>query len=113
LSLIQSSFDLALLNDGSVMSWGWNIDGSLGLDVNDIEEITGVFCEPTLVTKLPIGIDFREISAGARHSAFIGQDNRVYFEGSNKHGQFGEQSSLEISKETSIFCLSWFTFLFE
>lgn len=95
------------------MSWGWNIDGSLALDANDIEDIAGVFCEPTLATKLPLGTDFRQISAGARHSAFVGQDNQIYFQGSNKHGQFGEKSSFEITKDTSVFCQSWFTFLFE
>jgi hypothetical protein len=97
---------LALLSDGSVMSWGWNNDGALGLDPSDEDDTSGVFCDPTLVTCLPLGVDCTHISAGARHSAFIGSNNRVWL-----YGQTGNLSSFLIEKETSIFCSSWFTFL--
>jgi hypothetical protein len=103
---------LALLSDGSVMSWGWNNDGALGLDsTDDKDDISGVFCDPTLVTCLPLGVDCRQISAGARHSAFIGANDHVWLCGSNKHGQLGNLSSFSIEKGTSIYCLSWFTLL--
>jgi alpha-tubulin suppressor-like RCC1 family protein len=104
---------LALLSDGSVMSWGWNNDGSLGLHSSDdnSEDISGVFCDPTLVTCLPLGVDCKQISAGARHSAFIGSNDHVWLCGSNKYGQLGPISPFSIEKNTSICCTSWFTLL--
>jgi len=104
-------FFLALLSDGSVMSWGWNHDGALGLDPSDNDDISGVFCDPTLVSCLPLGVDCIHISAGARHSAFIGANNHVWLYGSNKHGQLRNLSSFSIEKGTLIYCLSWFTLL--
>ena len=103
---------LALLSDGSVMSWGWNNDGSLGLQSDDEDDNSGVFCEPTLATCIPLGVDCRAISAGARHSAFIGTNDRIWLCGSNKHGQLGNQSSFAIEKNTRVFCSSWFTVLY-
>ncbi|CAF5126983.1 unnamed protein product, partial [Rotaria sp. Silwood1] len=38
------------------MSWGWNNDGALGLDSSDQDDISIVFCYPTLVTCLPLDI---------------------------------------------------------
>ncbi|CAF0942148.1 unnamed protein product [Adineta steineri] len=102
---------LALFSDGSVMSWGWNNDGALGLESSDNDDIGGVFCDPTLVTCIPIDIDCTYISAGARHSAFIGANDYVWLCGSNKHGQLGSLPSFSIEKRTSVYCLSWFTFL--
>jgi alpha-tubulin suppressor-like RCC1 family protein len=95
------------------MSWGWNNDGALGLDPSNEDDISGVFCDPTLVTCLPLGVDCKYISAGARHSAFIGSNDHVWLCGSNKHGQIGNLSSFSVEKETFIYCLSWFTFLFK
>ncbi len=109
--MLKNLFFKALLSDGSVMSWGWNNDGALGLDSSDNDDISGVFCDPTLVSCLPLGIDCTHISAGARHSAFIGSNDYVWLYGSNKHGQLGNLSSFSIEKGTSIYCLSWFTLL--
>ncbi|CAF3359605.1 unnamed protein product [Rotaria socialis] len=102
---------LVLLADGSAMSWGWNNDGALGLDTSDEDNIAGVFCDPTLVTCLPLDIDCKYVSAGARHSAFIGSNDYVWLCGSNKHGQLGTPSSFSIEKGTIVHCLSWFTLL--
>ncbi|CAF4069172.1 unnamed protein product [Rotaria magnacalcarata] len=102
---------LVLLADGSAMSWGWNNDGALGLDTSDEDDIAGVFCDPTLVTCLPLDIDCKYVSAGARHSAFIGSNDYVWLCGSNKHGQLGTPSSFSIEKGTIVHCLSWFTLL--
>lgn len=110
---------LALLNDGSVMSWGWNNDGSLGLGPSETdedeeeEETFGVFADPTLVTRLPLGVDCRQISAGARHSAFVDTDDRLWLCGSNKQGQRGETKYVNIGKQTTVICSSWFTFLID
>jgi alpha-tubulin suppressor-like RCC1 family protein len=93
------------------MAWGWNNDGSLGLDPTDNEDISGVYCDPTLATCLPLGVDCRQISAGARHSAFVGVNDHVWLCGSNKHGQIGNSSPFTIEKGTSVYCLSWFTLL--
>jgi len=93
------------------MSWGWNNDGALGLKSSDEDDIAGVFCVPTLVTCLPLDIDCTHISAGARHSVFIGSNNSVWLCGSNTHGQLGNLSSFSLEKGSSIYCSSWFTFL--
>ncbi|CAF4382554.1 unnamed protein product, partial [Rotaria sordida] len=52
-----------LLSDGSAMSWGWNNDGALGLNSSDKDDVSGVFCDPTLVTCLPLDVDCIHISA--------------------------------------------------
>lgn len=93
------------------MSWGWNNDCALGLDSSDHDDISGVFCDPTLVTCLPLDIDCKQISAGARHSAFVGANNIVWLRGSNKHGQLGNASSFSIETGTNLHCSSWFTFI--
>ncbi|CAF1195553.1 unnamed protein product, partial [Adineta ricciae] len=83
---------LALCSDGSVMSWGWNNDGALGLEFADDGDTAGVFCDPVLVTCIPLDVDCAKISAGARHSAFLGSNNHLWLYGSNKHGQLGDKS---------------------
>lgn len=93
------------------MSWGWNNDGALGLEPSAEDDVGGVFCDPTLVTSIPLEVDCVKISAGARHSAFFGSDGQVWLFGSNKHGQLGGESPFSVEKNTSIHCLSWFTFL--
>ena len=97
------------------MSWGWNTDGSLGLKRSENDENpAGVFCDPTLVDFLPLNLDIKQISAGARHSGFVADDNTLWFSGSNKHGQIIQSdSSILLEKKTKIFCSSWFTFLLE
>lgn len=99
------------------MSWGWNTDGSLGLksdneDENfENDEHMGVFCDPNLVNIFPINVDIGEISAGARHSAFMTIDKSLWLCGSNKHGQRGSEKSIDLEIDSKIFCLSWFTFI--
>ena len=93
------------------MSWGWNNDGALGLESTDDGDTAGVFCDPVLVTCIPLDVDCAKISAGARHSAFLGSNNHLCLYGSNKHGQLGDKSLTLVEKNTSIHCLSWFTFL--
>lgn len=112
-NLHRNSMDcLALLSDGSVMSWGWNNDGSLGLHSDDDDDNSGVFCDPTLVTCIPLGVDGKAISAGARHSALIGSNDQIWLFGSNKYGQLGNKSPFSIEKNMSVCCSSWFTFLY-
>ena len=108
---MYSLYLLALYADGSVVSWGWNNDGALGLETSHEEDVAGVFCDPTLVTCIPLDVDCTHISAGARHSAFHGSNDHIWLCGSNKHGQSGTVSSFAIEKNTSVYCLSWFTFL--
>ena len=93
------------------MSWGWNTDGSLGLDPTEDDDTEGVFCDPTLATSLPLGVDGVHISAGARHSAFIDSSNHLWLCGSNKHGQLGDSPSFAVEKGTLVICSSWFTLL--
>ena len=93
------------------MSWGWNYDGSLGFDPSQDDDTFGVFADPTLVTCIPIDIDCRFVSAGARHSAFLGCNDVLWLCGSNKHGQIGDRPSLPVGNGIRVVCSSWFTFL--
>jgi alpha-tubulin suppressor-like RCC1 family protein len=70
---------IALKNDGSVRTWGWNFHGQLG---------EGTYTDRYYPTK--IIIDPMEASAGSEHSVYLKSDGTVWTWGNNVYGQLGD-----------------------
>jgi alpha-tubulin suppressor-like RCC1 family protein len=83
---------VALCVDGTIATWGDNLDGQLG-NGDSVERFTTV---PTTVEQafLPAGIHPVAISAGGSHTLSLFSDGRVYAWGDNEHGQVGNGSSV-------------------
>jgi hypothetical protein len=77
---------MALLSDGSVMTWGDNAQGQLG------DGTTSNSSVPVLVTRLSDGTtnDVTSISAGGLHSMALLSDGNVMTWGDNSQGQLGD-----------------------
>jgi alpha-tubulin suppressor-like RCC1 family protein len=74
------SHNLALMDDGTVWTWGWNGEGQLG-NGTTVQSAT-----PVQVTWLD---DITAISAGMAHSLALRNDDTVWAWGFNLHGQLG------------------------
>lgn len=81
---LSAGFDhtLALLNDGTVMAWGDNRFGQLGLSSSKSS-----INAPKPITSLP---EVAAIATGFRHSLALSADGEVYAWGSNIAGQLGD-----------------------
>lgn len=76
---------LALLNDGTVRSWGYNAEGQLGIGNNANQQA------PTMVPGLT-GV--KAIAAGYRHSVAVLNDGTVRAWGHNNWGQLGDGTNI-------------------
>jgi len=74
----NSSF--AILEDGTVLGWGDNEHGQLGLTGGDVST-------PTLVTT-PVAVD--DLAVGDEHTVARGTDGRFFAWGSNADGKLGD-----------------------
>ncbi len=79
------SFSLALMQDGSVWSWGYNQHGRLG---------DGTFTKRYSPVKVSGLNDVIEISAGGSHSLALQSDGTVWSWGNNKSGQIGDGTTV-------------------
>lgn len=77
---------LALMNDGTLFSWGNNDCGQLGLG-SDFENCT-IISQPTVLKAL-IGVPIAFIACGGYHSFAITKSGVVYGWGRNSFGQLG------------------------
>jgi len=75
------SHSLALLNDGTVKSFGMNTNGQLGLG-----NITTPYTTPTLISSLS---NVKQIACGGNHSLVLLNDGTVKSCGQNGYGQLG------------------------
>lgn len=73
---------LALKEDGTVWAWGDNELGQLGIDNEDIINLSA----PTMLTGI-YGVV--ALAAGHQHSIALSDDGRVWTWGSNEYGQLG------------------------
>jgi len=71
---------VALLNDGTVKTWGYNVDGELGIG-NTLQKTS-----PVIVTGLT---NVKEIIAGEEHTLALLNDGTVKSWGSNSQGTLG------------------------
>lgn len=77
-------FSLGIKSNGTLWAWGYNGDGMLGLDDYD-RRIT-----PTNVpSKLPLGNQWLEVSAGRNFALARATDGSVWAWGNNAFGQLG------------------------
>jgi alpha-tubulin suppressor-like RCC1 family protein len=74
---------LALTSTGSMLAWGTNRFGELG-----IGSAGGIVPTPTAV-QLPAGVRIRAISAGCQFSLAVSTDGQVYAWGSDNIGELG------------------------
>ena len=90
---------LALKSDGSVMSWGQNTSGQLG--INSI--VDGK--QATAITTLA-GRSMTAITSGHNHSLALRSDGAVYAWGINESGQLGDGKTKNLLLPTQIAALS-------
>ncbi|XP_033229354.1 X-linked retinitis pigmentosa GTPase regulator-like isoform X2 [Belonocnema kinseyi] len=76
-----SQHSMALTADGSVLVWGSNLEGQLGLPGT-----SGLVNKPT---KVQIPENIKQISAGYYHSAFLTESGFVYICGESESGKLG------------------------
>ena len=82
----RGDHNLALMNDGTVYSWGANSYGELGLGYVGGENITDGY----VVAEQVIGLsNIVDISAGHQFSLALDSNGRIYAWGSNREGQLG------------------------
>ena len=80
----------AVLDDGSVKCWGWNLAGQLGVgDTADRGDEPGEMGSELPVVDLGAGRSATAISAGANHSCAVLDDGSVKCWGWNDAGQLG------------------------
>lgn len=76
------------LTDGeAVLCWGWNVSGQLGNAT-------------TVTVDVPVGLEagparWTDVSAGARHSCAVGEDERIWCWGENEDGQLGDGTRVD------------------
>ncbi|WP_437275117.1 hypothetical protein WME90_28135 [Sorangium sp. So ce375] len=82
-----ASHSLALLTDGTVMAWGNNKYGQLGVDSTAVPV-------PMVVRGL---VDVKAIAAGGYISMALDNNGKVWVWGNNSYGELGNDSSGELS----------------
>jgi alpha-tubulin suppressor-like RCC1 family protein len=93
------SHTLALKNDGSLLSWGQNASGQLGL--NSVLNAQ----QATAITALA-GRSITAISSGHNHSLALRSDGAVYAWGVNESGQLGDGKTKNLLLPTQIAALT-------
>lgn len=86
---------LAACSDGTVVSWGVNTDGQLG-----INSTTGSF-EPVAVD-MPANRKVIAVAAGASHSLALDADGMVFAWGRNTNGQLGNNSTTQSNAPVAV-----------
>ncbi|KYQ88498.1 hypothetical protein DLAC_11212 [Tieghemostelium lacteum] len=84
------------MNGGFVIGFGNNQDGIFG--VNPTKPVT--FHKDFVSIHSSFAVDVSRVSLGNDHCFFISKDNKIYFTGVNKHGQFGSVSHSKADKLT-------------
>jgi hypothetical protein len=95
--------NLALKNDSTLWSWGYNVNGELGL---------GIWSDTNVATQINSLSGITAISAGGHHSLVIKSDSTVWAWGWNNHGQLGDGTNndsnvpLQVTGLTGIIAVS-------
>jgi uncharacterized repeat protein (TIGR02543 family) len=87
----------ALLSDGTLYAWGYNVAGQLG-DGTTTDRAT-----PTRVPDFPpTGTSVTSIATGTLHTAALLSDGTLYTWGSNFYGQLGDGTTTATSSPTRV-----------
>ena len=84
---------LALRSDGTVVSWGSDIHGQLGIGRSLIS---------TIPLKVPGLSSVRSIAGGSAHSLAVRKDGTVWAWGANAHGQLGDGTAIDRSSPVQV-----------
>jgi PKD repeat protein len=91
--ILEEGHSLALLSDGSIKSWGYNLNGQLG-DGTATQTSTPVDV---------VGISTAEdVAAGGSHSMAILSDGKIKCWGNNLDGQLGDGTNTEAHTPQSV-----------
>ncbi|XP_028552028.1 RCC1 domain-containing protein 1 isoform X1 [Dendrobium catenatum] len=81
---------LCISVDGGVYAFGGNQFGQLGTGLDQAETLPKLLDAPSLES-----MNAKIVSCGARHSAIVTEDSRVFCWGWNKYGQLGLGDSID------------------
>lgn len=95
-----SNFALALLSDGTVLSWGDNFSGQLGDGTNEAHAIPA---------RIPSLSGITQISAGDWHALAVDSAGNVWSWGDNVRGQLGDGTTVSRSTPEQVPGLTGFT----
>lgn len=90
-----NSHTLALIDDGTVFSWGINNKGCLGLPQKDEDNNLIDYTKPQRIIKDTYGVLFnsmKDIACGGTHSLALSIENRTYSWGNGEGGRLGHGS---------------------
>lgn len=91
-----ASFTLVRKSDGSVVSWGYNLDGQLGTGT------ASVATDTISAVALPAGRRAVSVSAGSTHSLALLDNGDVYAWGLNESGQLGSGDLVSKATPTKV-----------
>ena len=92
----------AILSNGSVKAWGWNVVGELGQGhTNNIGDDSGEMGENLPAVDLGAGRTATAIACGDDHTAVILDNGSVKVWGYNNHGQLGQGHTNALGDDTS------------
>ncbi len=80
---------MAITSEGRIFTWGYNIEGQLGIGTIDLE----IHASPIDISEnfnLNTGETFTEVSLGSFHSSVITNEGRIFTWGLNNYGQLGD-----------------------
>ncbi len=95
-----NSHSLALRNDGTVWSWGWNSYGELGIGIGNPNKLSNVPIQVSSLTNIIA------ISAGEYASLALQSNGSVWSWGSNAFGQLGIGSNTDSNLPVQVSSLS-------
>ncbi|EKX41332.1 hypothetical protein GUITHDRAFT_53038, partial [Guillardia theta CCMP2712] len=96
------SHSLALLQDGTVMSWGSNDHGQLGNGKFTALLGMGEWHDALIPTESLVREEVVDVCAGYQHSLALLKDGRVMAWGSNEAGQLGVDDEHEVLSSSSL-----------
>lgn len=105
-------YSMVLKNDGTVLTWGYNGYGQLGIDNKDTKK------EPVEV----VGVsDIKTITAGRFHAAVLTNNGSIYTWGRNNYGQLGDGTTttsdtpqnIGLSNVETVFMGEYYTLVFK
>jgi len=89
------SHTLSIKSNGTLWTWGYNLDGQLG--------INNAISQSTPVTTFAGGTNWKQVSGGDYHTAAIKTDGTLWVCGSNTNVQIGDNTSVKRSTPVTTF----------
>ncbi len=111
--------------NSTIYTWGWNVNGQLGLDSDqdDCETIVSIPSSISILDENNLFDRIEKVSLGTRHSALLDEGMNLYMFGWNKYEQLFVDGSVRVNvfapilieeykkKVLDVKCGSWFTII--